>query len=95
MEEERYGRRRHSAELKNLVLRACERPGTSIAAVALEFGLNANLVCQWRVGRGMKEVLGAAAAAAEAVAAQMKFIALPLPNDAKLAHRCSRLERRR
>ncbi|MFZ5508145.1 MAG: transposase [Pseudomonadota bacterium] len=79
MEEDRKRRRRHSAELKGQVLEACERPGASIAAVALEFGLNANLVRQWRVGRGMKWTRGAAAAAVGDAGAQLKFIALPMP----------------
>jgi transposase len=47
-------RRRHSAELKAKVLAECDMPGASIAAVALAHGLNANLVRQWRAGRGVK-----------------------------------------
>lgn len=42
------GRRRHDAELKRRVLDACGQPGTSVARVALEHGLNANLVHKWR-----------------------------------------------
>lgn len=41
------GRRRHSAEFKAEVIRACRQPGVSIAAVALANGLNANLVRRW------------------------------------------------
>jgi transposase len=41
-------RRRHSKELKALVLAACEEPGASVAAVAQTHGLNANLVHKWR-----------------------------------------------
>jgi len=47
-------RRRHGAELKAAVLAECEVPGASVAAVALEHGLNANLVRKWLVGRGIK-----------------------------------------
>jgi transposase len=47
-------RRRHGAELKAKVLAACNEPGASIAAVALSHGLNANLVRNWLVGRGLK-----------------------------------------
>ena len=36
-------RRRHSAELKARVLDACAEPGASVARIALEHGLNANL----------------------------------------------------
>lgn len=41
-------RRRHSDELKARVLAACAQPGASIARIALENGLNANLVHKWR-----------------------------------------------
>lgn len=41
-------RRRHSAELKARVLAACAEPGASVARIALENGLNANLVHKWR-----------------------------------------------
>jgi transposase len=41
-------RRRHSAELKRLILAQCAEPGASIAKVARTHGLNANLVHKWR-----------------------------------------------
>jgi len=47
-------RRRHSAELKEKVLAACDEPGASISGVALAHGLNTNLVRKWRSGRGIK-----------------------------------------
>ena len=47
-------RRRHGAEIKAKVLAACDEPGASVAGVALAHGLNANLVRQWRAGRGVK-----------------------------------------
>jgi transposase len=61
-------RRRHNAEFKAQVLQACAVPGASVAAVAREFGLNDNLVHQWRRGRGVGSPQTAA-----------QFIALPLP----------------
>lgn len=51
-------RRRHSAAFKADVLVACAEPGASIAAVALAFKLNDNLVHQWRRGRGAPKALG-------------------------------------
>lgn len=36
------------------MLAACDEPGASISAVALAYGLNANLVRKWRHGRGLK-----------------------------------------
>jgi transposase len=43
------GRRTHSAEFKAQVVAACRTPGVSIAAVALEHRLNANLLRRWVV----------------------------------------------
>ncbi len=47
-------RRRHGAVFKARVLADCDEPGASISGVALAHGLNANLVRQWRAGRGVK-----------------------------------------
>ncbi|MBI2750944.1 MAG: transposase, partial [Burkholderiales bacterium] len=44
-------RRTHSPEFKAQVLAACARPGASVAAVALDHGLNANVVRKWLSGR--------------------------------------------
>ena len=41
-------RRRHDAELKRQVIAACAAPGASVAQVAMNYGLNANLVHKWR-----------------------------------------------
>jgi transposase len=41
-------RRRHSAELKTLVLEQCAAPGASVAKVAMSHGVNANIVHGWR-----------------------------------------------
>lgn len=39
--------RRHGAEFKAQVIRACRQPGVSVAAVALANGLNANMLRRW------------------------------------------------
>ena len=44
----RVARRKHDAELKAQVIAECAAPGASVARVALEHGLNANLVHRWR-----------------------------------------------
>ena len=44
-------RRKHSAAFKAKLLRLCEQPGASVAAIALEHGVNANLVFKWRRNR--------------------------------------------
>lgn len=40
--------RTHPAELRARVLTLCDQPGASVARVAREHGLNANLVHTWR-----------------------------------------------
>jgi transposase-like protein len=40
-------RRRHSTESKAQAVKACMQPGISIAAVALHYRLNANLLRRW------------------------------------------------
>ena len=41
-------RRRYSAEFKAQVVRACDEPGQSVAGVARQYDLNANLLHKWR-----------------------------------------------
>jgi transposase len=41
-------KRRHSAAFKRKILELTEQSGASVAAVALEHGINANLVFKWR-----------------------------------------------
>ncbi len=67
-------RRRHSAELKAQVLSECAQPGTSVASVALSYGINANIVHKWRRLAG-----GAAFPVATFVP-----VALPAPSCAEL-----------
>lgn len=70
-------RRRHSAAFKAQVLAACAEPGASVAAVALSFKLNDNLVHQWRRGRGGDSGCGTSSTAI--VESTPQFIALSLP----------------
>ena len=71
MDGEPVSRRRHSAALKARVLEACAQPGASIARIALEHGLNANLVHKWRHrARGGPR--------AKAVVPVSEFVALPV-----------------
>ena len=55
MAEERVvSRRRHSAQLRALVLEQCAAPRASVAKVAMSHGLNANMVHGWRkLARGL------------------------------------------
>lgn len=86
-------RRTHDAQFKAAVLAACREPGASVAAVAQAHGVNANLVRQWQVGRGMKrcgmeQVSAGGMPAALSAAAKldpspaMPFVPLQLPAGA-------------
>jgi transposase len=44
----RATRRHHDDDLKRQVLDECNKPGASVARIALGHGLNANLVHRWR-----------------------------------------------
>lgn len=71
-------RRRHSAEFKAQVVAACAEPGATVAAVARAFGLNDNLVHDWRRGRS-----GAGASKTVGTSLQEpppEFVALSLPS---------------
>lgn len=71
-EGKRVARRRHDAELKARVVAECSAPGASVAGVALEHGLNANLVHRWlRIAEG-REGAGRPGQRSE------QFIALPM-----------------
>ena len=72
-------RRRHSAEFKAQVLAACAEPGASVAAVALSFGLNDNLVHQWRRGRGAGPLRAAASTTVAKPAPEFVTLSLPAP----------------
>jgi transposase len=41
-------RRRHAAEFKRDLVERCLQPGASVSAIALENGINANVVFRWR-----------------------------------------------
>lgn len=76
-------RRRHDDQFKAQVLAACAEPGASVSAVARSFGVNDNLVHQWRRGRGYKP--NAAATAQASGQAQPQFVALALPAPSEAA----------
>ena len=61
-------RRRYPPEFKAQVLRECEQPGASIAGVAVDHGLNPNMVHKWRK--------------ASRAAAPIGFLRLPAPGPA-------------
>lgn len=66
--ESKRRRLERSPELKAMVLAECERPGASVAKVAMAHGVNANLVHGWR--RLERERRQAATAAVDEVRAE-------------------------
>lgn len=69
----RTGRRTYAPEFKRTVVEACAAPGTSLAAVALAHGINANLVRRWVVrARGRR-----AGSAAKAPTALLPVTVIP------------------
>jgi transposase-like protein len=73
---DRRRRRRHSAEFKARVVAACRKPGVSIAAVALEHRLNANLLRRWVVAaeRGEETVAARSVVQAGSLPAPAAFV---------------------
>lgn len=71
-------RRRHSPEFRAKVVAACAQPGASIAAVAQQYQLNANLVHKWRK---------AIASGSNPTSKPPGFLALPLSNTVTDSHK--------
>ena len=81
--EARVRRRRHSNEFKASVIAQCMRPGVSIARIALEHGLNANLLRRWVAdaerGAGSGGALAVGAALLQGVApVGHQFVSVPI-----------------
>ena len=77
-------RRRHSAQLKTLVLEQCAEPGASVAKVAMSHGLNANMVHGWlklAPGRDSAALASPSPAAlpVSAAASALQFVPLSMP----------------
>ena len=75
----RRTRRKHSAEFKASVIRACQQPGVSMASVALANGINATMLRKWVV----ESERGAAPRLATVMAVQPTFVPVTVqPDDA-------------
>jgi len=71
----RTRRKRHSAEFKAEAVKACMQPGVSIAAVALHYRLNANMLRTW-VSAHQRAIVEQERTPREASTAE--FVALPM-----------------
>jgi transposase-like protein len=72
-------RRRHSVEFKAEAVQACLQPGVSTAAMALRYGLNANLLRRWVKAQQLQDRV--ANNASTPVSAPAEFIPLSLPSS--------------
>ena len=72
----RRRRRKHSAEFKAELIRACQQPGVSSAAIAMANGLNANMLRRWVNSAEQPE---SAAAPARPLPSPPEFLPLKLP----------------
>ena len=73
-------RRNRTAEQKAQILRECEQPGASVARVAREHGINANIVHTWRRIEREGKVAAAAVVAPGFVALELDTMKLA-PGD--------------
>ncbi|MCP3720609.1 transposase [Paraburkholderia sp. CNPSo 3281] len=76
-------RRRHSKEFKETVIRAAMQPNVSIAAVALHYRLNANLLRSWVAAREERDA--AEAARQELDVSPPEFVPLQMQNGVAAA----------
>lgn len=85
------GRRRHTPELKSKIIKDCQQPGASVAAIALAHGLNANLVHRWL----RHAERGALAVTCQSEMAAFVAVPMPAPSKAPMISEPIRLELRR
>ena len=72
-------RRRYSAEFKAQAITACMHPGVSIAAVALHYRLNANLLRRWVADQEERDMAAQARQAITVSPAEFVPLQLPAP----------------
>ncbi|MCA8482273.1 transposase [Burkholderia vietnamiensis] len=75
-------RRRHSKEFKEQVIRAAMQPNVSIAAVALHYRLNANMLRSWVAAQEERDAADAARKSLNAMEAEFVPLQLEAPGAA-------------
>ena len=73
---EKRRRRRHTPAFKAAAVAACRKPGASVAAVALELQLNANLLRTWIKHAGTRPAMPKMIAAPQIVPSSAAFLPL-------------------
>lgn len=85
----RRRRRRHGDEFKAAAVTACMQPGVSIAAVAMTYGINANLLRRWVNDAEMKPVARVAVASSmvTSIVPELKpsFVPMTVPAPTHIA----------
>jgi transposase-like protein len=76
---EKRRRRRHTPAFKAAAVAACRKPGASVAAVALELQLNANMLRTWIKESSSSAAIAKSTSAAELPATTPTFLPVPLP----------------
>ncbi|MEO7773362.1 MAG: transposase [Steroidobacteraceae bacterium] len=76
-------RRRHTPAFKAAAIAACREPGASVAAVALERQLNANLLRTWIKKARTRSAIPKTLAVAESPLAPVTFVPLKLESRAE------------
>lgn len=81
LEPTRRRRRTHSPEYKAELIASCQQPGVSLTAIAMDHGINPNLMRRWMIGheRLRQHELAEASSAQRDVAAQFVPLRLPKP----------------
>ena len=75
---EKRRRRRHTPAFKAAAVAACRKPGASVAAVALELQLNANLLRSWVKASTLRSSMPKMLPAPESPTAATAFLPLKL-----------------
>lgn len=70
----RDGRRRYDKQAKAELVQVCFKPGVSVARVALEHGVNANLLRKWITLHLQRQEQSAVATAQSAVSSSSPFV---------------------
>ena len=76
-------RRRHTAEFKRELVQRCLQPGASVSAIALQNGVNANVLFRWRREHRRASSRGEGNGASQAVLLPVEVAAPRAPTIAK------------
>ena len=82
----RPARRRYTEAFRRELVERCQQPGASVSAIALENGINANVVFRWR-REHLRAISGARHGTAQAVLLPVKLTAATPTEPASMSSR--------